>query len=271
MLGYDIIIQAGQSNAQGYGYGETMHPYVPNDAVLYFCDKDFEEFDDTKYCSDGSGFQVVVAKERNVGEHKVCNFALSFANEYVKAGLLKEGRKILIIRCAIGATSFTRKRWGKTDDLFHRMLKAIDNSMKLCYGDNDHRFIAFLWHQGESDTDEMLSVGKYYNDLKYLVEAVREKSNVLDLPFIAGDFVQDWKNSSSEIKARCDVVILDTKKLCEDLSCSNFVESDGLLSNRQNPSCPNLPNVKNDNIHFCRDSQIELGKRYFKKFLQLKQ
>ena len=182
--------------------------------------------------------------------------------------MLKEGRRLLIIRCAIGATSFYKKRWGKNDDLFLRMLRAMDNAKKLEYGDNDHRFIAFLWHQGESDSDVNPSSIKYYNDLKYLVESVREKTNK-NLPFIAGDFVQDWKNSAPDITKRANIIIDGTRKLCKELTCSAFVESEGLLSNRLNPSCPNFDDVINDNIHFCREAQKELGIRYFEKYVTI--
>lgn len=32
---YDIIIQAGQSNSEGFGFGKTDAPYEPNDRVWY--------------------------------------------------------------------------------------------------------------------------------------------------------------------------------------------------------------------------------------------
>ena len=32
---FDIIIQAGQSNAEGYGFGPVKEPYVPCDKVFY--------------------------------------------------------------------------------------------------------------------------------------------------------------------------------------------------------------------------------------------
>ena len=32
---FDIIIQAGQSNAEGYGFGPAKDPYVPDGRVFY--------------------------------------------------------------------------------------------------------------------------------------------------------------------------------------------------------------------------------------------
>ena len=36
MEGYDIILQAGQSNADGYGHGPAANPYVPDERILYY-------------------------------------------------------------------------------------------------------------------------------------------------------------------------------------------------------------------------------------------
>ena len=36
---FDIIVQAGQSNSEGYGVGPTGHTYNPNDKV-YFLNRD---------------------------------------------------------------------------------------------------------------------------------------------------------------------------------------------------------------------------------------
>ena len=108
-----------------------------------------------------------------------------------------------------------------------------------------------------------------YNDLKYLVDSVRNTFNCPELPFIAGDFVQDWKNASEEMVRLCKVVVDAMRKVCEDLPRAAFVSSEGLLSNRQDPNSPDIGGVKQDNIHFCHDAQNTLGKRYFEKFIGL--
>jgi len=264
--GYDIIIQAGQSNAQGCGVGDMQNAYVENDDVLYYVD-DFEYTDNQEKCNDGTGFWVAPAKERGNGEIKVNNFALSFAEEYVKNGLLEKGRKLLIIRAAVGGTGFRDKRWGRDDDLFKRLLKVIECSKKLTYGENDHRFVAFLWHQGEAEVVEGATYENHYNNLKYLVECVRNTAGSPNLPFIAGDFVPEWKNGSEQMQRLTKIIVDAMIGVCNDLQPAGFAFSDGLLSNRQNPSCPQ--GSLEDNIHFCREACAELGKRYFAKFIEL--
>ncbi len=99
---FDIIIQAGQSNSDGTGYGNAENPFVPNDDVWYL----------------NSNFTITQACELAEGNLIRSNFSLSFARKYIKNGLLKNGRKLLIIRAAVGGTGFRDKRWGLSDDLF---------------------------------------------------------------------------------------------------------------------------------------------------------
>ena len=269
--GYDIIIQAGQSNAQGCGIttrsgGDRI--YTPRDEVLYYAD-DFEKTDLIDKCSDGSKFEVCIAKERGDEVYAVNNFSLPFAEEYLKAGLLKRERKLLIIRAAVGGTGFRDGHWGKADDLYLRMLETIKNALKLDYGENDHRIVAFLWHQGEAEVARETTAERVYNDLKYLVESVRDIFGIHKAPFIAGDFVQDWKNASDEMKELSELVAGAIRNVCEDLPFAAFVSSEGLLSNRQDPTSPDTGGVKQDNIHFCHAAQNALGIRYFEKFAEL--
>ena len=62
---YDIIIQAGQSNAEGSGFGPAPEPWVPDDRVYYL------EPDMT----------LVPATERVCGNRLQSNFALAFARD----------------------------------------------------------------------------------------------------------------------------------------------------------------------------------------------
>lgn len=72
---FDIVIPAGQSNAEGCGFGPVDTPYEPNKRVMYM------NRDDT--------ISLAVERvERNAAE---TNFGLSFAREYLAAGRLADG------------------------------------------------------------------------------------------------------------------------------------------------------------------------------------
>ena len=106
------------------------------------------------------------------------------------------GRKLLIIRAAIGGTGFLDNRWGMTDDLYLRMIEMIKTALEL---NPKNKLVAFLWHQGETDAILKVSKQEHFYNLSLLVNSVRSIFNCETLPFIAGDFVSQWKNDNIEI------------------------------------------------------------------------
>ncbi|HPT79414.1 MAG TPA: sialate O-acetylesterase [Candidatus Atribacteria bacterium] len=237
---YDIIVLAGQSNAAGSGIGPAEDPYMPTDDI-WFLNEDFT---------------ISIAREYVWENETVGNFALSFARKYVEEGRLKEGRKVLIIRSAVGGTGFLDKHWGLTDDLFLRMMDLIKAALEL---NPENRLVAFLWHQGETDAGLNASRELHYNNLLNLICAVRDTFGCKALPFIAGDFVEQWKNDNIDI---CRPVIDAIKDVCANIGHAAFVETDGLKSNDQM-----LGNQ--DTIHFCRDALNKLGLRYYDAFCRI--
>lgn len=243
---FDVIIQAGQSNSEGCGFGDTEEPYEPNDRVWYMNE-------------DGT---ISCARELVVGNWIRSNFSLSFAREYLRAGLLGEGRKLLILRAAAGGTGFLDGRWNKTGDLYLRMMEMIRTALAL---NGENRLTALLWHQGETDALLGASLEQHYGHLMELVRSVRETFRAPELPFIAGDFVAHWRDDNAAI---CEPVIRAIRQVCADCGKGAFVETDGLHSNMQeamwNPL--SIGEEDRDPIHFSRRSCYLLGKRYFEAF-----
>ena len=236
---FDIIIQAGQSNSEGCGIGDASNPYEPNDSVWflnnYFTISQADEWYDWR---------------RN---HTTTTFSLSFAREYIQKGRLKDGRKLLILRAAVGGTGFSDKRWGLQDDLFIMMTEMIKTSLAL---NPENRLVALLWHQGETDAQNAASYDMHFKNLSALVNAVRTAYSRPDLPFVAGDFVHHWKLKNIDA---CEPVAEAVKDVCESIGNGRFVETSGLLSNDQAVG-------DGDDIHFCRESLYELGRKYFDAF-----
>lgn len=237
---FDIVIQAGQSNSEGYGIGEATKPFIVNNDILYL----------------NNDFTICVAHEAVCGNEIVGNFSLSFCTEYIESGKLQSGRKLLIIRAAIGGTGFSDNRWGMTDDLYLRMIKLIKTALEL---NPKNKLVAFLWHQGE--TDAILNINKqmHFNNLIKLVSSVRSIFNCNDLPFIAGDFVSQWKNENIEISLP---IIEAIKDVCASVGYAQFIETDELKSNHQK-------NNNQDTIHFCREALNQLGIKYYNAFCNI--
>ena len=238
---FDIIILAGQSNAEGYGFGPVEKTFEPNDRIWSL------NGDDT----------ISLAVEKVTGNQIQTTFGLYFAQEYFKNGHLAEGRNLLILRCAVGGTGFLDNRWKPEDDLFLHMMEMIRTALQM---NPENRLVAFLWHQGETDAMNHASYEVHFKHLMTLVQLVRESFNAAELPFIAGDFVYHWKNANIEI---CAPVIDAIRDVCRDCGQGAFVETDELFSNDQDMVRPG------DIIHFSRKSVYELGNRYYAKFVEL--
>jgi len=243
---FDIIILAGQSNAEGYGYGPVEDPFEPSDRIFYL-DKHF---------------MISHAAEKVIKNEIRSSFVLSFAREYVNSGKLEEGRNLLILRAAVGGTGFSDHRWGMEDDLYLRMMRMIEVSLSL---NKENRLVAMLWHQGETDAENGVSYDVHYNNLKNLLLSVRKTYGVEDLPFITGDFLPCWNAMHVEKGTPIREAVRAVVKDCPNCG---YVHSDGLISNFQEL---HRKTFWKDYVHFSRRSLYEFGRRYFARFCEMQQ
>jgi len=237
---FDVIIQAGQSNAEGCGMGRASQPFEPSGDILYL----------------NGDFTICQANERVWGNEIVGDFSLSFCTSYIRNGLLQAGRKLLVIRSSVGGTGFLDHRWGMTDDLYIRMMDMIKTALEL---NPKNRLVAFLWHQGETDAILNATRQGHYDNLSALLKSVRSTFKAEKLPFVAGDFVYRWKSENVSI---CEPVIASIKDVCADAGNARFVETDGL-------ACNDDAVGNQDIIHFSREALNLLGVRYFEAFCDI--
>ncbi|MDR1092764.1 MAG: sialate O-acetylesterase [Clostridiales bacterium] len=278
---FDVVIQAGQSNAEGAGRGPVLREYAPNGDVLYLTDRNgWAWFDAGRVPYIGvklpPSCRIETAAERGDGAGKIGDFSLSFAREYVRAGRLEPGRKLLIVRAAVGGTGFMQQLWGMEDGLYLRMLAMADAAAAL---NPANRFVAFLWHQGESDTVERPGMGdgerfSYYREkLSSLLLSVRERYKTPNLPVVTGSFVNEWLMNGFNGEwaglsgAPCKPVLDATRAVCREIGRAAFVETDDLQSNNQ--AAADGEPERGDVIHFSRDALRILGERYFAAFCGL--
>ena len=253
---FDIIIQAGQSNSEGYGLGPVEREYVPTEKVW--------QLDAPKRVTSlPNGMDIVyldeplvlkVAEECEGENGKIGNFGLTFAEEYIKAGMLQEGRAILIIRAGVGGTGFYRKEWGLGSLLYNKLTELVDYALSL---NEENRVVALLWHQGECDSAEKTPPEKFEAELT--AQMLDTRARYGEMPMVAGDFVNEWKSKNLEL---CEPIVAKIKEVFAKLGRGAFVETADLLSNNQKTG-------NGDDIHFCRQSQHILGRRYFDAFKNL--
>ena len=254
---YDIIIVGGQSNAEGYGLGPVENAYVPTSQITYLQSKKSVDVIDNNLhiqYDENASFVLEMAEEPVVNGDAKGDFALSFATDYIARGLLATDRKIMIVKASIGGTGFQKGHWGMQDKVYLKMLEMVDYALQL---NPENKIVAFLWHQGEHDAFEGNTPENYYKQLSNMLHSVRNRYGVM--PFVAGDFVQDWKGKNLQI---CEPIVQVIRNVVNENEKSGFVETDGLSSNDQK-------NKNGDDIHFCREGLYTLGHRYFKAFSQI--
>lgn len=264
----DIIIMAGQSNADGSGIGDDKFEYVPDNDILGMRGSFSSSIKKSEYgneyldlkLSDNYYIEVDDSIVNDKGQKLGC-LAFSFAKEYKKNNLEK-GRKILIIHASIGGTGFAKNHWGIGDCLYNRMLEMINKALGM---NKDNRLVAFLWHQGEHDSFENEHLNDvereeyYYEKLTALIEDFRARYG--KIPFISAGFTRQWRESYSN---KCKAIYDATARVINEQGDAAFiVETEDLLSNAEKVG-------SEDQVHFCREALSVLGFRYYNEWLKIK-
>jgi hypothetical protein len=254
----DIILLAGQSNADGRGIGEVTHPYAPDSRILMMTDNAnprFQNEDGRVYLHLDSPASNIVAIAEEPPE-KNGNFALAFATRYAQT-YLESDRKILIVNAAVGGTGFARPEWGVGRVLHNRLIGMLEEALSY---NPENRVVAFLWHQGEHDSFENADWDpeKRYTthkaNLTATINDIYSRFDLNSVPFIAGGFCDEWYLAHKEA---CDAVLKAIRECCAQRG--SFVETAGLLSNNQKTG-------NDDTIHFCKESLHILGNKYFDEY-----
>ena len=256
---FDIVIQGGQSNSEGYGLGPVASEIMPiiSENVMYLeAEKTVDILEDNMQITYADKmFEILPAAEGVSEGVPVGNFALSFAEAYENTGLLQKDRKLLIIRAAVGGSGFKKGHWGPEKQLYIKMLEMTDYALSL---NKENRVVAFLWHQGEHDAFEKNDPEVFKEQLAAVLKGVRFRYGA-EIPFVAGDFVSEWKNKNLE---DCLPIVQSIREVTAEGGNAAFVETADLTSNNQKVG-------NGDDIHFCRESLYILGRRYFSAFKEI--
>ncbi len=261
----DIIVVAGQSNAEGNGVSRDTKPLVIPDA--------YEIIDKNKYGmklkEDGSYDSLDFVyptetimrelQERNVDGVYNSDLSLSFVEKYKKSKFYSPDRKILVIKTAYGGSGFAFDQQGVGNPLYQRTIDMINVGLSL---NKNNRIVAFLWHQGEHDAFENAQFSYderyeyYYSNLLKQFLGFREYYKEFDFPIITGGLCRDWKK---RYMIQSEAVEKATIDVCKKIEKASFVPASDLPSNEEA--------IHNGDLdHFSKESIIILGERYFDAF-----
>ena len=238
---YDVYLLIGQSNMAGRG------EFAPSDTLPLT----------GVWLLDDRG-EVVPAQEplnRYSSIRKALSMqGMSLAHSFAETVHERTGRRVLLVMNARGGTSLSAwlpdapcGRYGTTDgeDAMNRgreMPQFYGEAVRRCrqamrYG----KLKAILWHQGESNSAPEQAAA-YLPMLAEFVSALRADLGVgEEVPFIAGEIQTGHPNAPY-----FNPVIDRVGEVIPNAFC---VSAEGLA-------------VKADGLHFTRDAQWELGRRY---------
>ena len=239
---YDVYLLIGQSNMAGRGFFEAADTLAPLEGVFLL---------------DDAG-QAVPAREP-LNRYSTIRKAMqvqgmSLSHSFAETAHRRTGRPVLLVVNARGGS--TLEQWlpdaqpGRFSESVNEQEGKQGQEMPRFYDEAVRRtrqamhygpLKAILWHQGESNSDS-LRVGSYLPMLAVFVSSLRTDLGVgEEVPFIAGQIQPEHVNAPY-----FNPVITRVGELIPNAFC---VSSDGLATNP-------------DRLHFTRDAQQELGRRY---------
>lgn len=237
---YDVYLCIGQSNMAGRG------DMVPGDDRIL----------DGVFLLNGDGVPVPAAAPLNIYSSirkKAAMQGINPAWSFAKRMHAKTGRPILLVVNAKGGTSIDL--WVKTApcDTF-RVKRGDEESWDgeptpQFYGEAVRRarqamrygkLKGILWHQGEGDSSSEERRSSYMQKLAGMVKDLRDDLGEPEVPFIAGEAGYNGLGEGINPVLR---------EIGSNVPYSCCVSAEGLA-------------LREDNVHFTREAQIELGERY---------
>lgn len=171
---------------------------------------------------------------------------IPFALEMLKTD---PGRSIGLVPCAVGGSPL--KRWVKGGDLYE---KAVVKA-KLAAKDGVIRGV--LWHQGETDSEDLQSASTYRERLSGMIQDLRTDLGSPDLPVIVGQ-LGEFLAQQPDRFAHVEAVRSAIRQMPELLPKLGYADSAGL-------------GHKGDRLHFDTAAEQELGRRYARVMQTLQQ
>ena len=246
--GFDIILNIGQSNNM-FGGNETdgTGGGVSDEEVTDPRIKQYKT----------STGEIVLAQEplehpdKQTGE---IGYAFNFARRYIREGYLENGREVLIIPAAVGATGFAGGDWNKGGARYNNAVTYINNVLADETG--NHRVVAILWHQGEADTAMVDS--NYTTALDQMIDDLRSdiNYNMDSVPFILGEMVPYWVRDGDVENHQGVITDTVNRKPYTAIAKSSYPTE----------IIKSSPTV--DVVHYSAAGQRELTKRYWEAFVE---
>jgi hypothetical protein len=290
------VVLAGQSNATGRGlYGRWAYPSPHYASRVFQVTRSYINGKPNLYhFITPAEFQIATAVEPLDNDDEIARvenptrigFAYAFS-QLLAAHATDAARCVVIVPAARGGTSVLD--WNLiphqfVGDLTFFYLDMIHRTRLALSLLPNSRVAAFLWQQGEEDSDILASLdtptpsrldelmpnaATYQADLASVMAQMRHDLGC-GFPLLMGQmapsFISDYSTDPTfqayaEAAKAAVTAAIQQVAATEPCAQGQFVSSDGLLTNGQEPDAPPLPHP--DVTHFSATSQIALAVRYY--------
>lgn len=157
-----------------------------------------------------------------------------------------------LVPTAVGGTPISAWLPGGIDP-YDKANHPYDDAIKRArVAQQDGKFVAILWHQGEADAS--LGTPDYEAKLQRVVENFRRDLGLgVDVPFIAGTLASFHGDLYPKIEAGVPAIDAALEHLAETMPGFGLISTKGLPD-------------RGDGLHFSAEAQHTLGERYFEKW-----
>lgn len=227
-----LFLLGGQSNMDGRGTTSeipkefTKYP----DNVRMWANNDWAEIKPGEMFGPEIGFAFELSKKLPKAQIGLIKLGSSGTNMTLWAGKDIESKD---------------KKNNPNGTLYLTWMQMLEKAQKSA---PEAKLSAVLWMQGESDAQDQDLANKYKDNLKKLIEGVRQESGIKNLPFLIGKIqAKNFKFLNTVIKAEEDVT--------KEVSHVFLVNTDEV-------------ELKPDRLHFTTKGQLELGKLFAEEYLK---
>lgn len=195
-VGYDLIVQVGQSNNEGRG--------TPIDTRLDVADNRIQQYGNT---GSYSGIVSVAVEPLATYTASGTTPTMMFARDYL--GTVPGNRRVLIVAAAKGGTPFEGASgpagwtWkvGRSDvtNLYDAAIAQAQAALAAADAQfpGKNRIVGFTWVHGETDGDNLTSGATYQADLDALIDGFRTALNCPNAFFVIGGMVPEYLSTGT--------------------------------------------------------------------------
>lgn len=188
----------------------------------------------------------------NPGQDDPSNISFGQIFGKTRVNLNSNIEELAVLNMGVSGSGYARNNWKTTDPDYAESVLRANNFLAA---NSDYTFAGFLWHQGESDSNNAADAAAYEGHLVDMINGMRsEITGATNAPFVAGTMVEQYIGLNSD-RRLVDTVTRNIGNLVPNATVADFSQMTDF----------------NDFIHFGSDSLRLMGEIYAERHQELAQ